>query len=101
MSFRSKLSNLIEEGDLTNQVLEVVLSTDGSVELIRFKCRPHESQAESLRPEKAGHEECFDPAMDAAREARRVALAMFCSFRRFFCSVSVRTSHLAAGRFCG
>ena len=34
------LSNLIEEGDLTNQVLEVVLSTDGSVELIRFKMPP-------------------------------------------------------------
>ncbi len=31
------LSNLIEEGDLTNQVLEVALSADGSVELIRFK----------------------------------------------------------------
>jgi hypothetical protein len=30
------LSNLIEEGDLTNQVLEVVFSTDGSVELSRF-----------------------------------------------------------------
>ncbi len=30
------LSNLGEEGDLTNQVLEVALSTDGSVELSRF-----------------------------------------------------------------
>jgi hypothetical protein len=36
----SLLSNLIEEGELTNQVLEVVLSTDGSVELIRFKMPP-------------------------------------------------------------
>jgi hypothetical protein len=29
------LSNLMEEGDLTNQVLDVVLSADGSVELSR------------------------------------------------------------------
>lgn len=30
------LSNLMEEGDLTNQVLEVMLSADGSVELSRY-----------------------------------------------------------------
>jgi hypothetical protein len=30
------LSNLMKEGDLTNQVLEVMLSADGSVELSRY-----------------------------------------------------------------
>ena len=30
------LSDLTEQGDLTNQVLEVVLSSDGSVELTRY-----------------------------------------------------------------
>jgi hypothetical protein len=34
------LSNLIDEGDLTNQVLEVVLSPDGSVELSRYAMPP-------------------------------------------------------------
>ncbi len=34
------LSNLGEAGDLTNQVLEVTLSTDGSVELSRFAMPP-------------------------------------------------------------
>jgi len=35
------LSNLTEEGDLTNQVLEVMLSPDGSVELGRYALPPH------------------------------------------------------------
>jgi hypothetical protein len=30
------LSNLMEQGELTNQVLEVMLSTNGSVELTRY-----------------------------------------------------------------
>lgn len=34
------LTNLEEEGDLTNQVLEVVLSGDGSVELTRYALPP-------------------------------------------------------------
>jgi hypothetical protein len=34
------LSNLMDEGDLTNQVLEVVLSADGSVELSRYAIPP-------------------------------------------------------------
>ena len=34
------LSNLMEEGDLTNQVLEVVLSTNGSVVLTRYAMPP-------------------------------------------------------------
>lgn len=38
--FELILSNLIEVGDLTNQVLEVVLSVDGSVALIRYSMPP-------------------------------------------------------------
>jgi Domain of unknown function (DUF5615) len=34
------LSDLIDQGDLMNQVLEVILSTDGSVELNRFAMPP-------------------------------------------------------------
>ena len=34
------LSNLSEQGDLTNQVLEMVLSFDGSVELSRYGMPP-------------------------------------------------------------
>jgi hypothetical protein len=34
------LTNLIEEEDLTNHVLEALLSTDGSVELSRFAMPP-------------------------------------------------------------
>jgi hypothetical protein len=34
------LSNLTDEGDLTNQVLEVVLSADGSAELSRYPMPP-------------------------------------------------------------
>jgi hypothetical protein len=34
------LANLQEEGDLTNQVLQVVLSADGSVELSRYAMPP-------------------------------------------------------------
>ena len=39
------LSNLTDKGDLTNQVLEVVLSADGSVELSAIQCRLHRRRA--------------------------------------------------------
>lgn len=39
--FNLILANLFEQGDLTNQVLQVVLSPDGSVELSRLAMPPY------------------------------------------------------------